>query len=177
MPRINIGAGGKVYEGWQGTEQGELDLLLPGTFARMFGEPDTVDAFLCEAVWEHLPAEDAQRAAFQCYRYLKPGGYLRVAVPDGFHPDPAYIDWVRPGGNGAGAGDHKVLYNWQTFARVFWEVGFRVEMLEWFDKWGTFHFREWDIANGMIERSAKNDPRNRDGVLRYTSIILDAWKE
>lgn len=36
-------------------------------------------------------------------RVLKPGGYVRVAVPDGFHPDPAYIEMGRPGGYGTGS--------------------------------------------------------------------------
>lgn len=40
------------------------------------------DAFLAEHVWEHLSLEDAHRATRNCYRFLRPGGRLRLAVPD-----------------------------------------------------------------------------------------------
>lgn len=39
-------------------------------------------SFLAEHVWEHLTLENAHRAARNCYRYLHPGGRLRLAVPD-----------------------------------------------------------------------------------------------
>jgi predicted SAM-dependent methyltransferase len=99
-----------------------------------------------------------------------------VAVPDGFHPDPAYIASVRPGGTGGGADDHQLLYDYRSFGRVFEDVGFRVDLLEYFDETGTFHAKAWDETRGVIARSARNDERNADGKLVYTSIILDAVK-
>ena len=53
-----------------------------------------------------------------CYEFLRPGGRLRIAVPDGFHPEPGYIEYVRPGGTGIGADDHKVLYNYQSLRKL-----------------------------------------------------------
>jgi predicted SAM-dependent methyltransferase len=128
-------------------------------------------------VWEHLTEEDGARAARQCFEYLKPGGYLRVAVPDGFHPDETYIEYVRPGGTGAGADDHKVLYTHKTFAALFERAGFRVELLEYFDSSGEFHFVDWSPEAGTIVRSRRFDDRNAGGTLKYTSIILDAQKD
>jgi hypothetical protein len=63
-----------------------------------------------EHVWEHLMPEQGATAARICHRFLRPGGYVRVAVPDGLHPDPKYVEWVRPGGSGLGAWDHTVLH-------------------------------------------------------------------
>ena len=62
---------------------------------------------MAEHVWEHLSEADARAANRLCFRYLKPGGVLRLAVPDGLHPDPGYIDEVRPGGTGAGVDDQE----------------------------------------------------------------------
>ena len=41
-----------------------------------------------------------------------PGGNFRIAVPDGFHTDPSYIENVKPGGTGEGSEDHKNLFNY-----------------------------------------------------------------
>jgi predicted SAM-dependent methyltransferase len=173
--RIVIGASGIYDAGWIPTEIGVLDILNRGHWSRVFAE-NSIDALLAEHVWEHLTPEQGLLAARNCLRYLKPGGYLRVAVPDGFHSDPKYIDCVRVGGSGAGADDHKVLYNCDSFGGLFEQAGFEVALLEYFDSAGAFHAVEWDPAGGMIHRSKRFDERNRDGRLNYTSLILDARK-
>lgn len=48
----------------------------------MLGPEGLADAFLAEHVWEHLSLDDAHRATRNCQRYLRPGGRLRLAVPD-----------------------------------------------------------------------------------------------
>lgn len=125
---------------------------------------------------EHLDARDAVLATQNCFKYLAPGGYIRVAVPDGFHPDENYINYVKPGGWGAGSEDHHVLYTYHTLKAVFASTGFDVTLLEYFDERGTFHYQEWSPADGMIMRSKRFDERNRTRELSYTSIILDAKK-
>ena len=176
--RIIIGAGGVQYPGWVSTEIGHLNLCDPETFRRYFNaEGDCVDAFLCEAVWEHLPPECAEGAANLVHQFLKPGGYIRAAVPDGLHPDPDYINCVKPGGWGSGASDHKVLYTVWTFARLFLRAGFAVRLLEWWDDAGTFHYANWNPEQGPIDRCLARDPRNQaDGKPHYTLIVLDAYK-
>ncbi|WP_205944565.1 class I SAM-dependent methyltransferase [Pelagibius litoralis] len=174
--RLVIGSAGLFEPGWIGTDIEYLNLLAPAHWEKNF-EKGSIDVILSEHVWEHLTYEDGLEAARRCFEYLRPHGYLRVAVPDGFHPDPDYIASVRPSGSGDGAHDHKVLYNHRTFAAVFEEAGFRVVPLEHFDREGSFHFTEWDPAKGKIRRSKRFDPRNGEGVLNYTSIILDACKD
>jgi predicted SAM-dependent methyltransferase len=173
--RIIIGAGGISYEGWIPTEVQCLNLLNPKHWERYF-DKNSIDAILVEHVWEHLTMEEGLVAANQCYQYLKSGGYLRVAVPDGFHPDPEYIEWIKIKGVGPGADDHKVLYNYKTFCNVFERAGFKVELLEYFDSNKEFHYIDWDETKGRIRRSRKFDDRNKNGELKYTSLILDARK-
>jgi|SRR6185369_1545072 len=172
---LALGAGDVPQHGWIATDREHLDLLRLEDWQRYFRE-ESVDAMIAEHVWEHLSEADALGAARNCYRFLKPGGYLRVAVPDGCHPSPAYLEAVRPMGSGAGSDDHKVLYTHATLARLFEQAGFRVELLEYFDEQGRFHQTEWQPEAGLIERSASFDARNRRGELNYTSIILDARK-
>jgi predicted SAM-dependent methyltransferase len=173
--RIVVGAGGLYDPGWIPTDVDVLDILEERHWRRLFRE-NSIDAILAEHVWEHLTAEEGLTAARNCHRFLRPGGYLRAAVPDGFHPDPQYIEWVRPGGSGAGAHDHKLLYTHKSFGLVFESAGFQVELLEHFDSTGQFHATDWDPAAGKIDRSRRFDERNRDRQLAYTSVILDARK-
>jgi predicted SAM-dependent methyltransferase len=173
--RIVIGASGTAPEGWVSTDYEVIDLLQEDTWQRYFAL-DSLDAILAEHVWEHLSANDAALAARTCYRFLKAGGYLRAAVPDGFHPDPSYIEQVRPGGSGPGAGDHRVLYNYASFRDLFAAAGFEVRLYEYYDSNGCFRFNTWDPADGLIRRSKRFDERNSPQRLTYTSIIVDAVK-
>jgi predicted SAM-dependent methyltransferase len=176
IKRIVIGSGGTRLEGWVPTERKELDLLIEDEWEHYF-EDGSLDAILAEHVWEHLTSEESLVAARNCFRFLKPGGYLRVAVPDGNHPNPLYIADVKPGGSGSGAEDHKFLYTYSTLSTVFESAGLKVNLLEYFDEDGRFHFVEWSRSDGFIERSSRFDARNRDIPLSYTSVILDAVKE
>ena len=153
----------------------QLNVVEDRDWARYF-ERNTLEIILAEHVWEHLAADDALKAAELCHRYLRPGGCLRVAVPDGLHPDPDYIDAVRPMGSAEGSDDHKVLYTCDTLNRMLESAGFQTRVLECFDSTGQFVSKDWDSKDGMVRRSARFDTRNRDGVLRYTSIIIDALK-
>lgn len=176
--RIVIGSAGRHDFGWIPTDQEVLDLLKPEDWDRFF-RPGSLDAMLAEHVWEHLTPEQARTAAGICHRYLKPGGYLRIAVPDGLHPDTTYIQWVKVGGASPGqiANDHKVLYTYGTLRELFEGSGFRVRLYEYFDEAGKFHYYDWDTNGGTIWRSKRFDPRNKGDRLGYTSIILDAVKE
>jgi predicted SAM-dependent methyltransferase len=173
--RVIVGASGGSYKDWIATDKEMLDLLREDDWAYYF-ESKPLDAILAEHVWEHLDCREAIVAAQNCFTYLQPGGYIRVAVPDGLHPDAEYIDQVKPGGWGEGSDDHHVLYTYRTLEAVFALVGFEIRWLEYFDERGTFHYQEWSPADGMIMRSSRYDNRNRTRELAYTSIILDARK-
>jgi predicted SAM-dependent methyltransferase len=173
--RIIVGAAEDRHEGWIATDKNTLNLLQESDWAKHF-ESNPVDAILAEHVWEHLDCFGAATAALNCFKYLKPGGYMRVAVPDGWHPDKDYIDYVKPGGWGAGSDDHHVLYTYRSLSTVFTMAGFKTLLLEYFDEGGRFHYLDWSPTDGMIHRSKRFDSRNYTRSLAYTSIILDARK-
>ena len=129
-----------------------------------------------EHVWEHLTEDDTILANKNCYEFLNKNGRLRLAVPDGYHPDKKYIDYVKPGGVGRGAQDHKILYNYQTLKDKLEKTGFKTELLEFWDESGNFHYTDWSIKHGRVSRSKRYDQRNRNGQLNYTSLIIDAIK-
>jgi len=174
-PKIVVGASGIFEPGWIPTDLEYLNLLRPEDWPRFFAEA-SIGAILAEHVWEHLTPEEGLRAARQCHRFLHPGGYLRLAVPDGGNPDPTYIEQVKVNGTGSGADDHKVLYTGETLREMLQQAGFTVTPLEYFDPQGKFHYTEWSPADGMVHRSRRFDERNQDGRLRYTSLIVDAFK-
>jgi predicted SAM-dependent methyltransferase len=174
-PRIVVGSSGIFEPDWIPTDIEVLNLLRPADWGKFFSE-NSLAAILSEHVWEHLTPDEGLIAAKTCRSYLRPGGYLRVAVPDGFNPDPGYREWVRPGGSGPGATDHKAFYTHESFARLLAAAGFEIKLLEYFDAAGQFHFTDWNRADGMIHRSRRFDERNHDGQLRYTSLIIDALK-
>ncbi|KAB8140850.1 hypothetical protein F8S13_21615 [Chloroflexia bacterium SDU3-3] len=176
--RVIIGAGEQRYAGWVPTQREQLDLLRRETWEAFFGQR-RADALLCEHVWEHLSEAEGLAAARLCYDFLRPGGYLRVAVPDAYFPDAAYQRTVQVGGPGPAdhpAADHKVVYTYTRLQRLFEQAGFAVDMLEHCDERGRFHYHHWDAAGGMIYRSLRFDHRNQGGALGFTSIILDAYR-
>lgn len=173
--RVVLGASGYGQAGWLSTDISTLNLLAEKDWQARFAER-SLAALLAEHVWEHLSAEEGALAARRCWRYLRPGGHLRIAVPDGLHPDPAYIAAVRPGGTGPGANDHKLLYTYRSLGELLTSAGFVVRLLEYFDEQGQFHATSWNPADGLVRRSLRFDPRNSGGQPVYTSLIVDALR-
>ena len=173
--KIIIGACYSKRFGWISTEQSELDLLNKENWEYYF-EPNQISVILAEHIWEHLTVDEGIAAATNCFEYLKPGGYVRVAVPDGLHPNPEYIEYVSPGDSGKSL-EHKILYTYKSLSFVFESVGFAVGLLEYYDEDKNFIANPWVPGGGLIVRSKMFDPRNKNGSLNYTSIIIDAAKK
>lgn len=173
--KIIVGANFTAQQGWVSADYLLLDLTESREFEALL-KPESVTNILAEHVWEHLSPEGAYEASRNCYKFLKKGGLLRIAVPDGFHPDLEYINQVRPGGIGAGADDHKILYNYQTLSSLLEKAGYSVRLVEWFDEHGIFHKEQWNIEDGFVSRSSQFDERNKINPTAYTSLIVDARK-
>ncbi|MDD2648972.1 MAG: hypothetical protein PHI27_09750 [Eubacteriales bacterium] len=177
--KLIIGAGSTVQEGFVSTQQSELDMLRREDFEK-YTKSGEITALLAEHVFEHLTPAQARIAAKNCFDFLASGGYLRAAVPDGFFRNEWYQNIVKVGGNGDPnhpAFTHKVLYNYRTFSALLSEAGFVVELLEYCDEDGEFHYRHWNQADGRIGRSLRFDARNQNGALKMVSVIVDAKKE
>jgi predicted SAM-dependent methyltransferase len=177
--KVVIGAGEyNNNPGWVHTQEEELNLITETTWDRMF-TPNSLTAILAEHVWEHLTFEEGVKAATNCYKYLKPSGYIRCAVPDGFFPNEEYQNMVKVGGPGPEdhpAASHKIVHNYQTLSNMFEAAGFQVTLLEYCDEAGNFHFKEWDAEDGVIFRSKMFDPRNQGDKLLFPSLIIDGIK-
>lgn len=174
--KIIVGDGGlDSFSGWISTDIDLLDVTDENSWNLLFKNRKILNVF-SEHVWEHLSPEDSEIANRNIFNHLKKGGRIRIAVPDGYNPNPDYIEYVRPGGSGSGAQDHKQLYNYKSLGRDLEKIGFKVELLEYWDEFGNFNSVEWDIDFGKVKRSKKFDPRNKNGELNYTSLIVDGVK-
>lgn len=179
MNKIIIGAGKDEQEGWVATQQQDLNVLKLNDWESAY-QPESIDCLLAEHVWEHMTMEDGIAAAKNCFKYLKPGGYLRCAVPDANFDNDWYQDLVQVGGPGPAdhpAADHKIVYDYKQFKEVFEQAGFEVELLEFCDEDKRFHYQYWNEKDGKIRRSYRFSPRNTADELGMVSIIIDAKKK
>src|SRR5688572_24786699 len=141
--KFNVGSGGiNPDKSWYATDIRTLNITKDADWRKLLFFLK-VDNIVAEHVWEHLSENDTTLANKNCFKFLKRGGTLRLAVPDGYHPDPNYINYVKPGGSGPGADDHKILYTYKTMRESLETVGFQVQLLEYWDENGIFHFTEW----------------------------------
>lgn len=172
--KVVVGAGDVVRgNDWICTNEEELDVHNEDDWKFLFGDKKAV-AIFSEHVWEHLSNPDkAIKNAFDHLTYL---GVLRIAVPDGFHLNPEYINSVKPGGTGAGADDHKILWNYLSLTSALKKAGFKVLPKEWWDEHGNFNTNRVEYHLGVVNRSFEKDERNADGKPNYTSLIIDAIK-
>lgn len=169
---VLIGGGQTSYEGWIFTDRDFLDITNPQDWSNLF-DPGSIDRVLCEHVLEHLSEQECVLALTEAYRYLKPGGLMRIAVPDAYRRDPAYVAEASPPNDG-----HKVFYNVDTLPPLLVRLGFSVLPLEYFDEREEFYARPWDERDGLVTRSVRFDRQQdfRRGDLYYTSLIVDARK-
>lgn len=179
--KVIVGAGGVQQEGFISLEESDLDITNAEAWAEFF-PPNSLDCILAEHVWEHLTWDEAMRAAMNCCAYLKPGGTLRIAVPDGFHPGQKYINWVAPG-TGWNGDDHKVLYDYRSLCGLLNQAGFQCFPKEFFNERGELAAFPLNDDHGHIKRSVQCYPESFEGSFvswligtTYTSLTVDALK-
>lgn len=176
--KLIIGASSQNYEGWIQTQKEELDLTKRLDWEESFGVRK-IHNILAEHVWEHLNEEEAIIAAKILYDFLDENGLIRIAVPDGNFRNEWYQNIVQVGGPGPidhPAASHKVLYTYKTITKPFIQAGFKVDLLEYCDGRGVFHYKEWDEKEGFIYRSKRFDHRNQNGEIGFASLIIDVKK-
>jgi predicted SAM-dependent methyltransferase len=184
--RIIVGAGEVKRDGWLSLQHADLDIRDARQWAKRFS-PASLAAILTEHTLEHLTVAEARAAVRNFWRYLKFDGYVRCAVPDGFHSSPAYLNWVAPNSAGerflanfrVNEPSHKTLWNYRTLSQLFSEAGFAVVVREWFDEARRFHKTDWSIEHGYIRRSHGSAWSMFLGAIvgaPYTSLLMDAVK-
>lgn len=170
--RLALGVVHERRAGWISTDLSVIDPRDHRTLGRFFHR-SSVDALLAEHVWQKWTIQQGFEAAKNCFQYLKPGGCLRVAVTDGFHPSPSYLRRERVS---ASQDDVRSLYNYISLGQLFAEAGFRCQLIEYFDEDGSFHSNPKDVSKGLIHTRPLRDTRNEQEPYEYTSLILDALK-
>lgn len=170
-----VGAEGKGFPGYTITDKEYLDITDTCSWDRYF-RSQTVDSVLAEHVFEHLTDGEIIAALELMYIFLVTQGKITISVPDGFHPDPDYIEQVVPGGTGPGADDHKQLFNIHSLRNRLENAGFLVIPIEYWDNQGVFHRNPDCPERKVLRRTFDKDLRNRTGEVGYTSLILQGVK-
>jgi predicted SAM-dependent methyltransferase len=176
IKKVIVGSNTDEYEGWVATNYPHLDITSKFDWF-VLGINGKIDNILAEHVWEHLTETDGLLAIKNCFKALKKGGRLRIAVPDGFHPNKEYINHVKVGGIGIGADDHKILYNYIILSSFLKKSGFsNIILVEYWNEHGEFKQENYSDDFGFIKRSFNHDKRNINSQPNYTSLIIDAIK-
>jgi len=173
--KVIVGAGKTKIKGWFSTEEYFFNIVNPLDFEKFF-KKKKIDFLLAEHVLEHIDEEQLSIVISNFYNYSNKNCNIRIAVPDGFHPDNNYINYVKPGGIGAGAKEHKSLFNYKILVDLFADKGFVPDLIEYWDDNAKFHSKYEDDEKGIVSRSFANDERNFDNKPSYTSLIIDFRK-
>jgi len=195
MPRLVVGARSDNYPGWLSTDRRAeaatpLDIRRESDWLRYFA-PASIDAIVCEHVLEHMTFEDGFNALCNFRRFLRPGGFARIAVPDGFNPDAGYQDHSSPWGFGEWlrrwlllAPDepgHAVHYNYLVLCELVRRAGLTPNLLEWFDESGRFHRQPWNVSAAPVKRYLNSEYNLRVYLpwlgFQNVSLLVDAHKQ
>lgn len=80
---LHLGCGNERKDGWVNVDLVLANADLYWDLRNGIPFPDrSVDAIFHEHLLEHIPKRDGLRLSVECLRVLKPGGVLRIVVPD-----------------------------------------------------------------------------------------------
>ncbi len=179
--KIILGAAETSQAGWYSTNEQWLDITRADHWANVFGGRKILTNMVAEHVFEHLTYEEAQRTLKNISDHMEAGGRIRIAVPDGYNPNPEYIRHVGIAGIGDDAADHKQLLNVDVLAGLLSEAGFNPAQLEGYKADGTLVQNDYSANDGYIWRSRINhkDAANQKPWIfpdAQTSLIVDGIK-
>lgn len=121
--------------------------------------PDnSVARILSEDFFEHITVDEIKRLLAECFRLLKPGGIMRIGVPD--YGNPKDYPYLLKGSDPRFP-RHITLTHYQLMKRIIEESPFtRYEFYHYWDN-GRFVYKPIDYSLGMVRRTPDNDPRCR----------------
>jgi len=127
--------------------------------------------FLIEHQLQTLPFAQQLDVLVFCRHALATGGRVRIALPDGNHPSPAYQALLAR----SGVSGRPTLEGWTW---ILERLGFLVRVVEGYRRDGSFVAADPDFdLYGPVRRSSRLDPRGTDPALRMSALILDAVKQ
>ena len=180
--KIIVGAAMTHQRGWYSTNEQWLDITQSQDWEKIFRGKPSLTHVLAEHVFEHLTEKETKRALELVSKHMTHGGRIRIAVPDGYHPDPVYRRHVGIAGIGADAEDHKQLLNCDVLTSLLEETGFSSEMSEGYLNNGELVQKPIDSISGTIIRSRSNPETmaKRAGwefADANTSLVVDGIKK
>lgn len=95
MDKLHLGCGQVYFDGWLNVDldSPKADLRWDLSTQLPFGD-NTVSFIFNEHFLEHLDLESGQNFLSECHRILRPGGFLRIAMPDlEFLLEKYHSDW------------------------------------------------------------------------------------
>jgi predicted SAM-dependent methyltransferase len=137
--RLNLGSGPRKLQGWVNVDVVGMNPDLPWDLRRGIPFPDTsVDAVFFEHVLEHFPLANVFEILDEAKRVLRPGGMVRVGVPDfgryllSYAGDKGFIQSNRPNrptpllavAEVALFHGHRSVWDGETLVRTLEEAGF-----------------------------------------------------
>lgn len=94
---LHIGSGGEPKQGWINVDLAGDPVEVAWNLKRGLPFPDGIaDAIFSEHLLEHIPLAGVAQTVRECLRVLRPGGILRIGVPDAG----AILDSYGDGGKG-----------------------------------------------------------------------------
>lgn len=97
LKRLNLGCGDDIKEGYINIDLYNDKAELQCDIAKLpFGD-NKVDEVLVSHVLEHYHFHDGEAALKEWYRVLKPGGKIKIEVPDFYHLCKEFTKWVEEG--------------------------------------------------------------------------------
>ena len=178
--KLILGAALTNQVGWLSTNEEWLDISNKRDWRRLFKGRKLLRRAIAEHVFEHLTKEQMINAFQLIYEHLYEGGTLRIAVPDGNHPDQTYRKNTGINGIGADAADHKQFLSFETLKYELEKVGFKCFQIEGYNKKGELIAKNLPPELGYIHRTRQNkDKFSRQGWEfkdAQTSLIVDAYK-
>jgi len=178
--KIILGAALTNQNGWLSTNEEWLDISNYKDWFRLFRGKQLVKRALAEHVFEHLSKEEMKNAFKLIYEHLCEEGTLRIAVPDGNHPDQTYRKNTGINGIGPDAADHKQFLSYETLENELKNVGFKCFHMQGYNSKGNLIVNELPSELGFIIRSRTNKNRSFSKIWGFvdsqTSLIVDAYK-
>ncbi|MBO4771904.1 MAG: methyltransferase domain-containing protein [Bacteroidales bacterium] len=153
--------------------------------------PDNcIDAYQSEDVFEHIEYDKLPSVLNEIYRILKPGGYLRISVPDyrfdiystrSVKDKYGHIVFDPDGGgffeNGVvGGGGHLWFPIYETVLELAQKSHFKqYNFYHYYDEDGNPVLKDIDYKKGFVQRTPDNDERATN-PRRPMSIVVDLVK-
>lgn len=148
---LNIGCGTKPFYGFENLDSLPIDgINYPERDARdlSFLQDDTFDYIYACHVLEHIPRNDTFRTLKEWNRVLKPGGMVRIAVPDWDATVEYYqktgdlencLNWIYGGREREELNEftHRRIFNLANLRSLLYEAGFK--RIERYDPRDSFH--------------------------------------